>query len=354
MRKTSYEFLLELLRNPSPSGFEGPARAVYRDYTSRFADEVHTDVMGNTFAILNANGSPRVMLAGHIDEIGIMISHITEKGFLRFRTIGGWDPLMLVGQRVAIQTAKGAVYGVIGRTPIHLLEPTEREKAPKVKQLFIDIGAKDGKSAKKMVEVGDSGVLMAEPLQLTKNRIAVRGADDRLGAFVVAEALRIVAENKERLKAAVYSVASVQEEVGLRGARTAAFGVEPDVGVAVDVTFATDYPGADPARTGDVKLGGGPSITKGANINPKVFSLLAAAAKKRRLKYQTEGAPGGTGTDANVIQLTRAGVATGLLSVPLRYMHSPIEVFDPSDLTACATLLAEFVLSLKPRMDFTP
>lgn len=354
MRKASYEFLIELLRSPSPSGFEGPARAVFSEYTSKFADEVRTDVMGNTFAVLNAGGSPRVILAGHIDEIGIMVTHITEKGFLKFRTIGGWDPLMLVGQRVAIQARKGVVYGVIGRTPIHLLEPSERDKAPKVRQLFIDIGAKDDKTARRMVEVGDAGVLVAEPLRLTKNRLAVRGADDRLGAFVVAEALRQIAEKRDRLRAAVYSVATVQEEVGLRGARTAAFGIAPDVGVAVDVTFATDYPGADPSRTGDIRLGRGPSITRGANINPKIHAMLVKSAKKRKIKYQTEGAPGGTGTDANVIQLTRAGVATGLVSVPLRYMHSPIEVFDPTDLNDSATLLAEFVLSLKPGMDFTP
>ncbi|MCX7704284.1 MAG: M42 family peptidase, partial [Planctomycetota bacterium] len=187
MRKESYDFLIELLKAPSPSGFEGPARAVYRDYVSKFADEVRTDVLGNTVAVLNANGSPRTLYAGHIDEIGVMVSHITEQGYLKFRTVGGWDPIILVGQRVVLRTKRGAVYGVIGRTPIHLLDPQEREKAPKLESLFIDIGAKDGKTAKKVVEVGDVGVVASEPLELQGKRLVVRGADDRLGAFVVAE-----------------------------------------------------------------------------------------------------------------------------------------------------------------------
>jgi endoglucanase len=283
-----------------------------------------------------------------------MVSHITEQGYLKFRTIGGWDPIILVGQRVVLQTQKGAIYGVIGRTPIHLLDPQEREKAPKLEQLFIDIGAKDGKAAKKIVEVGDVGVIASEPLKLQGNRLVVRGADDRLGAFVVAEAMRIAAEKKKELKAALFSVATVQEEVGLRGAKTVAFGLDPAVGIAVDVGFATDHPGADPAKTGEAKLGLGPIVAKGANINPKVNELLVSIAKKKRIKIQKEGIPGATGTDANVIQMTRAGVATGLVSIPLRYMHSPVEVLDTSDLEGSANLLAEFALSLKPDMDFTP
>lgn len=353
MRKDSSEFLERLLDAPSPSGFEQAARAMYREYVSAFADEVRTDVMGNTIAALNPTGSPRVILAGHIDEIGLIVTHVDEKGFLHIAPIGGWDSEVLVGQRVRVLTDKGPIAGVIAKPPIHLQKPKEREKKADLRRMVIDIGAADGKAARKMVAVGDAVVLDAAPLKLAGRRMCARGADDRLGAFVVAEALRRLSGAK-RLKAAVFSVATVQEEVGLRGARTSAWGVDPQVGVAVDVTFASDQVGVEASRVGDVKLGKGPVLTRGANINPVLHKKMLAAAGRLKMGTQLQAIPGGTGTDANVIQLTRAGVATGLVSIPLRYMHSPVEVFDLRDLDACAGLLAAFCESLRPDDDFTP
>ena len=352
MRKDQTAFLRRLLEEPSPSGYETRARRVWMERVEKFADEVRVDVMGNAIAAINPNGSPRLVIAGHIDEIGIMVKHIDDKGFLRFAGIGGWDPLVLVGQRVRIMGKEGDVRGVIGRVPIHLIEERDR-KPPKIHELHIDIGAGSRKEAEKVLRIGDAGVLDVGVCELWGSRWTARGCDDRLGAFVAAEVARELAKRKG-LKAAVFCVATVQEEVGLRGARTAAWGLEPDVGIAVDVTFATDQPGVQPGRVSDVKLGKGPVVCRGANINPRVFELLEKAAKRAKLKVQFDAYPGGTGTDANVIQLTRAGVATGLVSIPLRYMHTPIEVFDHSDLDGCVKLLTEFAMILEEGLDFRP
>jgi endoglucanase len=354
MRDESLAFLKELVAAPSPSGYEQPAQKVFTNYAKPFCDEVVTDVMGNTTGIINKKGKPVVMLSGHCDEIGFMVTYIEKEGFLRFRPIGGIDAHLVPGKRVHIHTKTGKVLGVLGRKPIHLTDAKDREKVTEMKYQFIDIGAKDRKGAEKLVSIGDPITFVDELQHLSRDLVVSRGFDDKMGSFIVAETLRILSAKRKNLKSAVFGVSSVQEEVGLRGARTAAYNIAPDIGIAIDVGFATDHPGMDPKESGEYKLGKGPIISRGANINPIVFELLINTAKKKKLPHQIEGIPGGTGTDANVIQLTRAGVATGLISVPLRYMHTPTEVLSLKDLETTANLLSEFILTITAKTDFIP
>lgn len=348
------EFLFRYLSAISPSGFEEEAARIWREEAGRFAERVWVDLHGNSFAVINEGAEPRIMLAGHTDEIGLMITHIDEKGYLYFRGIGGWDPQVLPGQRVWIRAKGGRVLGVIGRKPVHLLKDEERKKVVRFEDLWIDIGAKDGDEARKRVSIGDPAVLAYDPAALSGDLIVSRGIDDKIGAFVVLEALRILADLSPR--AAVYAVATVQEEVGLRGARTSAFGIDPKVGIAVDVTFSTDNPGTEgeKRKLGEVKLGAGPAIARGANVNPKLFELLVETAEREGIPYQLEAAPGATGTDANAIQLSRAGVATALVSVPNRYMHSPCEIVSVSDLENAAKLIAHTVAGIDADTDLLP
>src|SRR5918997_867110 len=319
MRDASYEFLKRLLSTPGPSGNEGVAA--------------------------------RVMLSGHIDEIGLIVTHIDEKGLLRFTGVGGWDPQVLVGQRVRIQTKAGEVVGVIGKKAIHVMEPEERKKVSEIKGLWIDIGAKDGDEAKGMVRVGDVGVVDQDLLELPNDRIASRSLDNRMGAFVVLEALRLLSE-EEGVNAEVVAVASVQEEIGLYGARGAAFGLDPDAAIAVDVTHATDTPGIPKNEHGDHALGSGPVITRAANLSPVVTDGLIEAAESEDIAYTLEADSRSTSTDADAIQFTRAGIATGLVSAPNRYMHSPNEIVALEDLENCACLIAAYVKGLKKDTDF--
>jgi putative aminopeptidase FrvX len=351
MRDASYEFLKNLLSTPGPSGNEGAAAKAWRTEAEKFAEEVRGDKMGNSFATLNAGGAPRVMLSGHIDEIGLMITHIDDQGLLRFQGVGGWDPQVLVGQRVLVQTQNGQVAGVIGKKAIHLMEAEERKKVSQIKNLWIDIGAKDGDEAKERVRVGDVGVVDQDVLELPNGRIASRSLDNRMGAFVVLEALRLFSE-KQGLAAEVVAVASVQEEIGLYGARGAAFGLDPDAAIAVDVTHATDTPGVSKDEHGDHSLGSGPVITRATNLSPIVSDGLIAAAEGEDIAYTLEADSRSTSTDADAIQFTRAGVATGLVSVPNRYMHSPNETVALEDLENCARLIAAYVKSLKGDTDF--
>jgi endoglucanase len=352
MRDQSLQFLRELVNAPSPSGFEQPAQRVVRDYLARFADEVRTDVMGNVIGVVNPKGRPRVMLAGHCDEVGFMVRHISEQGYVHFSPIGGVDAQLVPGQKVNIHGAKGPVLGVVGKKAIHLMEEEERKKVLQFHQQWIDIGAADRKSAGARVAVGDPITFAANFECLSGDICVARGFDDKMGSFVVSEALRLASGKK--LRAAVFAVSTVQEEIGLRGAATSAFSIEPDAAVAVDVTHSTDYPDADKKRFGEVKVGGGPVLHRGANMNRVVAERLAAAAKKARMPHQMIGVPGASGTDAWSIQLSRGGVATGLVSVPLRYMHTPIEVLDLHDLEAAAKLLAIFVADLPPQVSFIP
>jgi len=352
MRKESLTFLEQLVNAPSPSGYEQPAQAVVRDYAGQFADEVTTDVMGNVIAAINPGGSPRVMLAGHVDEIGFMIRYITDQGFIHFSPIGGVDAHLVPGQKVTIHSAKGPVLGVVGKKAIHLMDPDERGKVLQFHQQWIDIGATGRKQTEKRVAIGDPITFKAN-FELLNGHIAVaRGFDDKMGSFVVLEALRLA--KSARLKAAVFAVSTVQEEIGARGACTSAFTIDPQAGIAVDVGHATDYPDADKKRVGDTKLGGGPILHRGANMNPVVTERLLAAAAKAKVKYQMIGVPGASGTDAWAMQLVRGGCASSVVSVPLRYMHTPIEVLDLRDLETASKLLAQFCLDLKPDTSFIP
>ena len=307
--------------------------------------------MGNSFATLNADGSPKVMLSGHIDEIGLMITHVDDQGLLRFTGVGGWDPQVLVGQRVRIQTANGEVPGVIGKKAIHVMEAEERKKVSEIKSLWIDIGARDSDEAREKVRVGDVGVLDQDLLKLPNGRVASRSLDNRMGAFVVLEALRLLSE-EDGLSAEVVAVASVQEEIGLYGARASTYSLDPDAAIAVDVTHATDTPGVSKNEHGDHSLGSGPVIKRATNLSPIVSDGLVAAAEREGIAYTLEADSRSTGTDADAIQFQRAGVATGLVSCPNRYMHSPNEIVDLSDLENCARLISAYVKDLDEGTDF--
>ena len=350
MRDASYEFLKKLLSTPGPSGYEGAAAGVWREEAEQFA-EVRGDRMGNSFATLNTGGSPRVMLAGHIDEIGVMVTHIDDQGLLRFTGVGGWDPQVLVGQRIRLQTKNGEVMGVIGKKAIHVMEAEERKKVSEIKSLWIDIGAKDGDEAKGMVRVGDVGVLDQDLIELPNGRIASRSVDNRMGAFVVLEALRLLSE-EENVNAEVVAVACVQEEIGLYGARGAAFGLDPDAAIAVDVTHATDTPGVSKDENGDHALGSGPVIKRASNLSPVVSEGIIAAAESENIAYTLEADSRSTGTDADAIQFTRAGIATSVISCPNRYMHSPNEVVDIQDVENVARLIAAYIKTLDADTDF--
>ncbi len=353
MRKPSFDFLKTLIEAPSPSGYEQPAAKVFREYVTPMADEVKTDVMGSVHATLKgtANG-PSVMLAGHIDEIGFMVTYITDDGFCAFAPIGGHDPQILPGARVTVHTSEGPLLGVLGRLAIHLLDDEERKQVVKMHKMFIDLGMK-AEAVKKRVRIGDQ-VTYAVGMETFGDGMAVsRAFDDKMGAWAAAEVIRLV-KAAGGAKGDLIAAATVQEEIGLRGGTTSAYSVDPVVGIALEVTHATDYPDVDKRKHGEVKCGCGPVIARGANINPTVFKLLCEAAEAEKIPYQVEGAPRGTGTDANAIQLSRGGKAAALVSVALRYMHTPTEVLSLEDLENTAKLLAAFVLRLEPGTDFTP
>jgi putative aminopeptidase FrvX len=346
------ELLKRLVETPSPSGFEGRIRGLIREEMAQVAQEVKVDLHGNVMGMINPQAPMRVMIAGHCDEIGLMVKYVDDNGFVYFSAIGGVDPGILDGQRVKILTKAGVIQGVIGKKPIHLMEEDERGKPLKIHQLWIDIGASKGEEAKALVSPGDPVVVDVCPVPLLNNLVVARGLDDRIGTFVVLEVLKRAAQLP--LKVALYAVATVQEELGLRGARTSAFFIDPQIGVAVDVGFATDYPDMDKKRVGEVKLGAGPILHRGANINPVLSCFMEEKAKEKGIPFQLTGEPRATGTDANAIQITRGGVATALVSVPNRYMHTPVEVVSLKDVEGAIDLIVETVASLDPRMDFTP
>ncbi|MCK5289005.1 MAG: M42 family metallopeptidase, partial [Candidatus Omnitrophica bacterium] len=336
----------------SPSGYEAEAAKKWSERTKKYSDTIKTDVHGNSIAILNEKGSVKIMLTGHIDEIGYMVKYIDKDGYIYFSTVGGIDAHLIPGQRIIIKTRKGKVLGVIGKKPVHLLEEGERTKVAKIDQLWIDIGVKNEKEAKNLIDIGDIAVPAVGFEDLIDDRVIGRAFDDKAGAFVVSETLKFL--SKDKFKAVVYGVATVQEEIGLRGAKTSAYGVSPDIGIAIDVTFATDFPGMDKKKVGDIRIGAGPVIARGPNINHKVFDLMVKAAKENKIPYQIEGISRGTGTDANAIQLTKAGVATGLLSIPLRYMHTPVELVSLLDVINTAKLLRAFILKIDDKISFLP
>lgn len=350
MRPASLKFLKDLLDAAGPSGFEQPVAAVWRKYVQPFAESVEGDNHGNSIASLNSQGKPRLMLAGHCDELGFLVHYINDEGFVYFRTIGGHDRTMISGRRVKILTKNGEVPGVTGKKAIHLMTPEERKKVPEFENLWIDIGATSKADAEKRIAIGDPVIYDTNFQNITDDIVASRAFDNKVGAFAVAEALRHL--HKEKLQVAVFSVATVQEEIGLRGAQTAAHGIAPDVAIGIDVTHATDHPEVDLRKTGEVKLGAGPVILRGANANPKVADLLEKAAIDDEIPYQVHALPGGIGSDANVLQLSGGGPATGALSIPLRYMHTPSELVSLRDVANAAKLLAAFARRIPAEADF--
>jgi len=350
--KRDISFLERLLDAPGPSGFEARPARVWRDEAGSFA-QVWSDVVGNSYAAVRRDARPLVLLAGHIDEIGLQVTHTDKSGLLYFAGIGGWDAQVWVGQRVRVLGAQGDVPGVIGRKAIHLMEAKERDQAVKVKKLWIDVGASSLDEVKEMgVRVGDPAVIDAGMVRLAGDRVASRAIDNRVGAFVVLEALRLLGEGDA--VAGAVAVATAQEEIGYSGggARTSAFDLSPDVALVVDVTHATDVPGVEKTEVGEHSLGGGPVLTRGSSTHPGVFEILAATAEAHDIPYSIQAAPLRTATDADAIHLARGGVPTGLVSIPNRYMHSPCEIVDTADLFHAARLLAAFVERLDEGVDF--
>jgi putative aminopeptidase FrvX len=339
----------KLLRAGAPSGHEGPAASIWRDEAS-FAT-LSADGLGSSIARVGEE-APLLAVVGHIDEIGLVVTHIDEKGFLWFAPIGGWDPQILVGQRVEVRGRDGLVPGVVGRKPIHLLEPDQRKKVVELKGLHIDVGAIDRDEAAALIRIGDPVVIAAEPVRLAGDRLASRAMDNRIGAYVALEALRRCHE-RGSLSGSFAAIAAVQEEIGLFGARTSAFQVQPDLAVAIDVTHATDAPGVDEKEVGSHPLGSGPAIGRGSTLSPKVFELLVESAEEAGIDHTISASGRGTSTDADSIQISRAGIPTGLVSVPLRYMHSPVELCDLGDLEATVELIAAFAARLQAGVDLS-
>ncbi len=340
-------FLTELLHARSPSGFETEAQVVWDRHVKPAADAYRNDALGNRLATLNPSGDPVLMLAGHMDELGLMITFVNKDGFLYFETIGGHDRTVISGRRVLIQTANGTVKGVTGKRAIHLMDESDRKKVPEIHEIWIDIGAKSKKEALARVAMGDVATYDHEFDHVFGSIAVARAFDDKVGAYIVGETLIRLSKQKKKLAAKIVAVATVQEEIGVRGATTSAYLADPHIAVAVDVGHATDHPDCDQRKYGETKLGGGPIICRGPNINPKIYDKLVKAAKKLKIPYQLEGASRPTGTDARAIQMGRGGVATGLVSVPLRYMHTPSEVVDLEDVERCVQLLVEFANSLE-------
>lgn len=348
----SLDFLKQLLNSPGPSGYEARIQRVVRDFAQPFAGEIKTDWHGNLMAAVNPQGSPRIMLAGHCDQIGLLVQHIDEMGFVRVSPIGGWDMQMLIGQRLQVWTKAGPVPGVIARKAIHLLTDEERKQVPKIQELWLDIGASSEAEAREAVAIGDPVTLELGFHPLRNDLASAAGMDDRVGVWVVFEALRLI--QKANPQAAVYAVSTVQEEIGLRGAQTSAFTIDPQVGIAVDVTHATDCPGIDQNQFGRVKVGHGPVVFRGPNVNPVVFESLSKLAEQHEIPTQVNGISRAASNDGNVMQINRGGVATGIIGIPNRYMHSPVEVVSLKDLENAARLIAQFCLSLDEKSDLTP
>jgi putative aminopeptidase FrvX len=345
------DVLRKLLTAPGPSGYEQAAAAVFRDAASAFAEVTH-DSIGSTVARVPGTGDgPSVAVVGHVDEIGLIVHHIDDDGFLWFGGVGGWDPVVLVGQRVEIATREGAVPGVVGKKPIHLLEPEDRKKAPELKHLHIDIGARDGDQARGMVRIGDVAVIAGEPIELPNDRYASRSMDNRIGCFVALEAARLVAE-AGGAPGDVYACAVTQEEITFGGANTTAYSLRPDIAIAVDVTFETKPPGHDEKEIGRHHFGSGPVITRGSTLNPQVFEWLHEAGEAEGIPFTLSASSRATWTDADAFHASRAGIPTGLVSVPLRYMHSPVEVVQLDDVDNAAKLIAAFARRLQSGFDF--
>jgi putative aminopeptidase FrvX len=346
------DLLQQLITAAGPSGHEtDPARA-WREACGTFADEVGGDKLGSSFARVRGTADGLTLaVVGHIDEIGVHISHIDDGGYLRFGQVGGWDTAVLIGQRVSLITRNGTIPGVIGRKPIHLLKDEDRKKVPELKDLHIDIGAKDGDEARELVRIGDVAVIDAAPVELPNRRVVSRALDNRVGCYVAAETARLVAGDGGA-PGDVLALAVVQEETTFAGSRTSAFAHEPDVAIVVDLTFATDQPGIELGPITKHTLGSGPVIARGTTLHPLVFELLSEAGEAEGIPFTVESQGKGTGTDADAIHISRSGVPTGLVSVPCRYMHSPVEMVSLDDIDAAARLIAAFAQRCRPDLSF--
>jgi len=352
MRNESLDFLRRLINTPSTVGHEARGQRVWLDYARQFADETFSDTYGNCVAVLNKGGSPRVMLAGHADEIAMAVNYISDEGFIYVRKMGGVDAAITKAQRVTIHTRNGPVKGVVGNVAPHLMKEEKEPKLPKIHDLFIDIGVASRKDAEKLVQVANP-ITLVDEFDLLRNDLAVaRAFDNRIGTFAVIEALRLLKESKGKLHAEVCAVSNVQEEVGLFGARQIAYSLKPDVAVVVDVTHATDYPTVNKPQHGDVKVGKGPTITHGGCNHPEVVARLEQVARNKKIPLQHEAISSTSGTDTDGIFWTRGGIASALVSLPNRYMHSPVEVVSLKDLGLIPELLAAFASSLKKGEEF--
>ena len=345
--------LNDLLRAAGPPGHEAAPAKVWREAAEAFGAEVTINPMGTSVARVPGRAEqPLLAVVGHVDEIALLVSHVSDKGFLHVVRSGGWDAQVLVGQRVEVLTREGPIPGVVGRKPIHILEGEERKKAVELKQMHVDIGARDGDGARKLVREGDQVVIAAEPLELPNDRLVSRSLDNRLGVYVALEVARRVHEAGGGA-GPVAGVAAVQEEIGAHGARAMAYGLQPDLAVAVDVTHATDAPGVEPGELGKHGLGDGPVITRGAIVSRPLNDLLDAAAAAEGIDCATEVAGGATHTDADVIHLSRNGIPTAIVSIPLRYMHSPVELVELADVEAVIRLLTAMATRLDENQALT-
>jgi len=352
MREQSLQFLKTLVNTPSPVGHEVRGQRVWLDYAKQFAAESFSDAYGNCVAVLNKGGSPRLMLAGHADEIAMVVNYITDDGYVYVRKMGGVDAAITKAQRVVIHTRNGSIKGVVGNVAPHLMKEEKDPKPPRIHDLFIDIGVSSRADAEKILRVGDP-ITLADEFDLLRNDLAVaRAFDNRIGTFAVAEALRLLKESKTKLQAEVCAVSNVQEEVGLLGVRQIAYSLQPDIALVVDVTHATDYPCINKPQHGDVKVGKGPTITHGGCNHPDVVERIEAVAKAKKIPLQHEATSGTSGTDTDVIFWTRGGIASALISLPNRYMHSPVEVVNLKDLELIPELLAAFASSLRKGEEF--
>lgn len=352
MNQKSLDFLKNLLTTPSPTGFERRGQRVWLNYADRFADQTETDAYGSAIAAINPDAETKVMIVGHADEIGLMIRHIDEKGFCYPAMIGGVDAKVAIGKRLNIHTAKGIVRGVTGATAIHLQDRKKESKPPEIHQVFIDIGAKGKGEAEKKVTVGDPITFVDDFEMIDKNIGIARAFDNRIGTWIAAETLRLIRAAKQQCKVGVYAVSAVQEEIGCVGSGMVAHRVQPDIGLITDVGHATDSPEIDHRKHGYFELGGGPILALGAAILPELTQRLEKVAKRKRIKLQKAAAPGRTGTDTDSVYKSMSGIPCALVSLPIRYMHTTVEMTDLRDLEAIARLFAAFCLSLKKGESF--
>ena len=352
MKKTNLNFFKSLVESHGVSGFEQEVQNIYREFVQPYSDKVETDIHGNVYAIKNGKSDFKLMICGHADEVGLMINYISDNGFVYFKPVGGIDPTILPGQRVDIFHKKNKIRGIIGRKAVHLISPSERNNAPKISDLWIDIGAKSKEDAEKKISIGDYVTFSSGMEILNDDIIVSKSTDNKVGVYIAGMLLKELKD--EEIDINLFSVSAVQEEVGLRGSTTSAYNIKPDAAIIIDVTHATDYPGITKSKSGEISLGKGPAIAIGASINPKIYEMLVKTCEENKIDFQIEPTPSRSGTDTDAIQISRGGVATGLLSIPNRYMHTPGEVISLKDVDDTVKLLLNFVKNLKADINLIP